>query len=310
MQYILRFSLVVALYLSLFSCEREFVPEIADAPPEIVVEGYIEAGVDAQATFITITKTLPFFQEIDQNAFDKLYVNDAKVTVTEGDRTWDLIEFCWDDLPDAIRQQVLSLSGIDADSIPFNACVYVDPTFQLIGEYGKKYDLKIEVEDKVLTSSTTIPFHTPIDSLIQIDLPVDSLAQWKEVNGFISDPEDQEDYYRYFTGVNSPIVRPPINSVVNDPFFNGQSFQFPLAKAEPRDSMIEFDLYGLYQVGDTVTIRWANLDAAHYEFWNTFEFNAVNQGPFSSYTRVASNIEGGLGIWGGYSFSEYQIIVK
>ncbi|MEL6924369.1 MAG: DUF4249 family protein [Bacteroidota bacterium] len=54
----------------------------------------------------------------------------------------------------------------------------------------------------------------------------------------------------------------------------------------------------------------ANIDAAHFDFWSTLEFNAVNQGPFSAYTRIASNVEGGLGIWGGYSVSFYTVVVE
>lgn len=309
---IIKFKNIILLVLafSYYACETEFVPEISEEPPEIVVEGYIEAGQDAQPTFVTLTYTLPFFQEIGQDAFNDLFIHDAVITVTEGDRTWELTELCWDDLPPEIRQQVLALSGIAADSVPFNACVYIDPTLQLVGEVGKKYDLRIEVDGKVLTASTTIPPHVPIDSLFLVDLPVDSLSDWKEVHGFISDPAEQSNYYRYFTATNSEGISAPINSVIDDPFFNGQSFEFPLAKAEPRDSTVDFELYGLYQVGDSVLIRWANIDEEHFQFWNTFEFNAVNQGPFSSYTRISSNVEGGLGIWGGYSFSEYEIIVK
>ena len=302
--------LFLFLLFSIGACETEFVPEASEDPPEIVVEGYIEAGANAQPTFVTLTSTLPFFQEIGQEAFNSLYIHDAKITVTEGNNSWELVEFCWEDLPPEVQQQVLALTGINANSIAFNACVYIDPTFQLVGEIGKQYDLRIEVDEKVLTASTTVPSHVPIDSLTLVDLPVDSLSHWKEVHGFISDPAGQKDYYRYFTGTNNSGIRAPINSVVDDPFFDGQSFQFPLAKAEPRDSSIDFELYGLYQVGDTVVIRWANIDEQHYEFWNTFEFNAVNQGPFSSYTRIDSNIDGGLGIWGGYSFSEYNIIVE
>ena len=36
----------------------------------------------------------------------------------------------------------------------------------------------------------------------------------------------------------------------------------------------------------------------------------ANQGPFASYTRLQSNIVGGLGIWGGYSVSYYKRAVE
>ena len=310
MKLIIKCAAVAILYLMFSACEVEFTPEVADDPPQLVVEGFIEAGADPQPTFVTLTRTVPFFSEIGQETFNNIYVHDAKVTITSGDQTWELVEFCWADLPPEVREQVLELAGIAADSIPFNSCVYVDPTFQLTGEYGRQYDLRIEVEDKVLTASTTIPPHVPIDSIFFVDLPVDSLSDWKEVQGFISDPANQQNFYRYFTAVNSNTLRAPVNSVIDDAFFNGQSFDFPLAKAESRDSSVDFELYGLYRLQDTVKIKWTNIDEAHYRFWNSYEYNVVNQGPFSSYTVIDTNVDGGLGVWGGYSFSEYEFVVK
>ena len=63
-------------------------------------------------------------------------------------------------------------------------------------------------------------------------------------------------------------------------------------------------------VGDSVLIKWTTIDEAHFDFWNTLEFSNANQGPFSSYTRLQSNINGGLGIWGGYSVSYYSRTVE
>ncbi len=304
-----KYLFVVLLGLSFSACEREFIPEESTEEPEIVVEGYIEAGPGTNPTFVTITQTLSFFQELGQDAFEDLYVHDAEVTVSDGTQEWELVEVCWENLPDEIREQVLELVGFSVDTLAFNACVYIDPTFQLEGEVGKTYDLEIKVKEKVLTASTTIPPHVPLDSISTRMLAGDSLADWREIRAFIDDPADRKDFYRYFTAVNSPVLVSPINSVVDDPLFNGQSFEFPIAKAEARDSTGDFETFGLYLVNDTVQIKWTNLDEEHFNFWNTLEFNAVNQGPFSSYTRISGNVEGGLGIWGGSSYSLYDLII-
>lgn len=295
--------------LSFSACEREFIPEISTEAAQIVVEGYIEAGPNASPTFVTLTRTLSFFQELGQEAFDELYVHDAEVIVRSGNEEWQLTEVCWADLPPEVRRQVLELSGFTVDTLAFNACVYIDPSFQLVGEVGRSYDLEVRVGEELLTATTTIPPHVPLDSISTRELPGDSLVDWREIRAFISDPADRADYYRYFTAVNSPVLVSPINSVVDDPFFNGQSFEFPINKAEARDSTGDFETFGLYLVSDTVQIKWTNIDEAHYNFWNTLEFGAVNQGPFSSYTRIQGNVEGGLGIWGGYSFSTYDLII-
>ncbi|MEL6638010.1 MAG: hypothetical protein AAFR05_14750 [Bacteroidota bacterium] len=70
--------------LSFSACEREFIPEISTEAAQIVVEGYIEAGPNASPTFVTLTRTLSFFQELGQEAFDELYVHDAEVIVRSG----------------------------------------------------------------------------------------------------------------------------------------------------------------------------------------------------------------------------------
>ena len=46
-----------------------------------------------------------------------------------------------------------------------------------------------------------------------------------------------------------------------------------------------------------------------FNFWNTLEFSRANQGPFSSYTRIDHNVEGGLGIWGGIAARYYPLTV-
>jgi len=124
----------------------------------------------------------------------------------------------------------------------------------------------------------------------------------------ISDPVDQINYYRYFTSINRSNFNAPFNSVADDALFNGQEFEFPLPKAEARNSTSSPSNFGLYHVGDTVGVKWTTIDEASFDFWNTLEFNAINQGPFASYTKVETNINGGIGIWGGYSSLYYNII--
>ena len=50
-------------------------------------------------------------------------------------------------------------------------------------------------------------------------------------------------------------------------------------------------------------------DEAHFDFWNTRDFSANSAGPFSSYTRIKGNVDGALGIWGGYSVDSYRLFV-
>ncbi len=299
---------------TLLSCEEEFIPEITSDPQDIVVEGYIEAGAFNLPPYVILTRSQPFFSELDIGNFDNFFVHDALVRVSNGTETVMLEELCWNDLDEdqqALVNIFLSQSGLGGlDSIPGNFCVYIDLNLEMIGEIGKTYDLRIEVEDKILTASTTLEPRVPLDSLNFIIPPGDLPDTLKELRTIINDPQDEINFYRYFTSINGGRFIPGYNSVADDALFNGQAFEFPLPKGEPRTGSNGPESFGLYTVGDTVVVKWTTIDGANFNFWNTLEFNAINQGPFSSYTRVETNINGGIGIWGGYSAYYYTQIVE
>ncbi len=299
------------LFVVIFtSCEEEFLPEISSEPPEIVVEGYIEAGEDANPPYVLLTRSSPFFSEINLNEFDNFFVHDAEVTVSDGTNEVQLQEFCLNDLAPEQQEIAAELFGLDADSLAVNFCVYLDPTFSIMGEIGKTYTLDIRAEGKTLSSSTTIPEHVPLDTLFFTDAPGEPNDTLRQLRGFITDIPDQRNYYRLFTGINDEAPFPSFNSVFDDGFFDGLEFELVIPKAEPADTEASINEFGLFVVGDTATLKWINMDKDHYDFWSTLEFNNANQGPFSSYTRIDSNIDGGLGLWGGSSISYYQIIVE
>jgi len=296
------------------SCEEEFIPDINTDPQDIVVEGYIEAGDANLPPYVILTRSQPFFSTLNLGDTDGFFVHDALVSVSDGSETVTLEELCWEDLDEEQQEQIndlLAQSGEgDLDSISANICVYVDFDFAMRGSLGSTYDLKIEVEDKLLTASTRLEDQVPLDSLWFIipegDLP-DTL---RELRTTFTDPSGTPNFYRYFTSINGSNFTPGFNSVADDALFDGQEFEFPLPKAESRNSASGPTTFGLYTVGDTVVVKWTTIDEANFNFWNTLEFNAINQGPFASYTRVETNIDGGIGIWGGYSAYYYTLIVE
>ena len=296
--------------LLLTSCEEEFLPEVSTDPEEIVVEGYIEAGERSTPPYVILTRSVGFFSEIGRETLNNIYIHDADVTISNGDETVTLSEVCLDDLSEDQKNQVSGVFGLNPDSIGFNFCIYLDLSFSMEGEIGKTYFLEVNVDGKTITATTTIPPHVPINNLVFEQPPGEPSDTLRQLICEIDDPSNQANFYRYFTGVNGNGVTAGFQSVTDDAFFDGQSFEFPLAKAESRNADIDPLTFGLFHVSDTATIKWANIDADHYNFWSTLEFNAANQGPFSSYTRISSNIEGGLGIWGGYSVSFYTKVVE
>lgn len=310
MRDILSFLGSFSLLLTLLSCEEEFIPEVVSSEDNIVVEGYIEAGDQASPPYVILTRSLPFFSELSTEQFNTLFINDAEITVSTDEQTVTLTEICLNEVPPEFNDQVEEFLGVSFDSIGVNLCIYTDLTFSMLGEEGKSYDLLVKTGDKTLSATTRIPEAIPLDSLYFVPppgKPNDTLAQ---LLVFLEDPAQVSNYYRYFTSEGNEGLQRPFDSVTDDLFFDGQNFEFPLTKAEPFGGDFDQETFGLFRIGEEATIKWMTIDEAHYNFWNTLEFSRANQGPFSSYTRIDHNIEGGLGIWGGIAAKYYDLIVE
>ena len=305
------------LYFTLFlvfiySCETEFDPDIPDTAPEIVVEGIIEAGDRPSPPYVILTRSIPFFTTVSQDALDDIFIHGATITVKEGTNEVSLTEICLEDLSAEQQAQAANLFGVDLSQLGVNFCVYVDLSFSMLGASEKSYDLRIEVEGKVLTATTTIPPQVGLDNLFFTEPPGEPNDSLMELNATISDPAGTPNFYRFFTQVNDEPLYPGFPSVGDDLLFDGQSLTFPIPKAASRETDfadIDIETFGLFVRGDSVLVKQATIDEAHFRFWNTLEFNATNQGPFSTYTLIETNINGGLGLWGGYNANYYELVV-
>ena len=296
--------------LFLVSCETEYTPVNDGEGPKYVVEGFIEAGERPFPPYVLLTRTLDFYGEIGPDEFTNSFVHDADVRVSDGSIEVQLFEVCLNDLDSATRVAVAAQFGFNADSLAIDFCAYLDVLGQLHPEIGKTYTLNIKVGNDIVSAVTTIPHHVPFDSLhfqAPPGEPNDTLAQMR---CSVSDPAGERNFYRYLLATNSGELETPFSSVTEDLFFDGKSFEFQLFNPATDDGDVDPEVFGLYFVGDTITVKWCNMDEDHFNFWNTLEFSNNNQGPFSSYTRLDSNINGGLGIWGGYSVSYYKKVVE
>jgi hypothetical protein len=307
---IIRLFFVAVFGMFLISCQDVYVPTTQDLAQEYVVEGYVEAGKTNTPTFVMVTKSIPFLSEVAPSKFAELFVKDAVVTVKDGTKEVPLVRLCVDDLSPELKRQAYELLGLNPDSSTVNVCVYVDVLNQIDRKIGGKYDLTVKVGDKVMTATTTIPKFVGIYDFQfkpTPGIPIDTLAQ---MFCTIDDPAATIEHYRYFTATGGESFLAPFQSVTNDILFNGQKFEFPLSKAQRRGQG-DFDpqTFGMYRRGDTISIKWCTIDKEHFDFWNTRDFNASNGGPFSSYTRIVTNIKGGLGIWGGYASDTYDMVV-
>ena len=301
MKYLLSFIIV----LTFISCEKDIEIDLPEAEEKIVVEGSIEQGLPP---LVFLTKSTGFFEPTDFNTLRSLMIHDAVLTVFDGTVAVELIEICTDQLPVELLPDVADFLGVSLEVLQnFGICVYttLDPNF--IGEVGKTYDLTINVEGQILTSTTTIPPLVAPDEYWYKDQPgfSDQGFLWFSLN----DPPEIGDAYRVFTkriGKDDRFI-PANGSVFNDDFFNGLDFEAFIFSGHATEGDQES---GHFVQGDVIAIRFCTIDQPHFQFWNSYEVSIFNNGnPFAAPATIKTNIEGGgLGVWGGYGVSNDTII--
>jgi hypothetical protein len=271
----------------LSSCERDITVELPEADQKIVVEGYIEPGEKA---VVMLSKSAGFFDPVDSASLISYLILNAFVTVSDGILTDTLV------------------ATIDTNYyIPL---VYKSQT--LIGQVGKTYSLTVIAEGKTVTAVTTIPQLIPLDSVwYKVQEGRDSLGYaWAH----LTDPDSIGNCYRWFAkrlGKDERFLPPP-GSVFEDKFINGKSFDFAYNRGTEPNSDAEDDnnaARGFFKTGDTIVVKFCSIDRDHFEFWRKADQQINSNGnPFGAPSPIPSNINGGLGIWGGYA-STYDTII-
>jgi hypothetical protein len=292
----------VKVFLFLFiasgilSCEKNVTVKIPEAESKIVVEGKIETDT---FPIVILSKTLPFFGEININEILNQTLTGAVVFVNDGFTT------------DTLKQ--------------------IDPAYGIYfgmnmrGIAGRTYELTIQIEGKTLKAVTTIPQPLKLDSV------------WWKVNGnrdslgftwaHMTDPDTLGNCYKIFAQrinkysygedagrkKDSTFVA-VAGSSFEDKFFNAKSFDFSFARGKFYSSAKEDDNNDeqfYWKKGDTIIVKFCSIDRATFEFWRTEDSQIQGNGnPFGSAAPITSNIDGGLGIWGGYAPTFDTIIAK
>lgn len=325
MKYCCYLLIVLAFIVLTTACEREFNPDTTFSQPQLVVEGYINKGPDALPPYVILTKSTAYNSKISVEALNDLFVNDAEVLVSSGTDTVRLQEICVSDLqalPAFLRDAITNALGLppfDPNSENLDVCIYTD-LLNLVGlgldiREGDTYKLDINTEDYgSISATTTIPNLVPIDSLTYKNHPKfpinDTLV---EVQAYFKDPAGPN-YYRGYSQRNDEPMFPSSTrgtngSVTDDKIFDGRAFSFAVLRGEDPFGDFDFDTFGYFWRGDTVKVRVSSIDYEHFRFWQTLEYGSSSQGPFGTYTRVESNIIGGLGVWGGSSYDDFTFTI-
>lgn len=309
---ILSYLSVFALFISLASCTKDINLDIPAPTDKIVVQGTIEVN---QPPFIILTKNQAYYSKLSLNDLSAYFIRDAKVLVytDAGDSTY-LEEFCID------NPQIAGAFGFEfSDSVSSQICVYTIPdiltwfstgTGSLIGQENKTYHLTVVSENKMATSTTTIPNLYPYDSLQVRNHPDagknDSLAA---VYMYLTFPRGVDKYVRIQTSTNNgPYYTMPGGSVFQYKVFDGTNVGLPLAEGSGPNTEFNRDHFGYFMRGDTVGVKWSQIDKNVYDFYSTLE-NDGGDSPFSSPVKIMSNVKGGLGVWAGYATTYGSVVI-
>jgi len=286
------FAIIIVACFVFSSCEKSVSFNLNQTEPKLVVEGTVENG---RPPIVILSKSLGYFSSVDLQTLQNSFVHNADVFISTSGFTSKLREFS------------VPLGG--GFTSYFYSVDASDPGY-FQGTLDQQYNLRIVSEGKEYTASTRIPAVTKrIDSLYWKQAPVGNPPDKVMLIVKATDPPGYGDYIRYFTKQNSDPYYPGLTSVYDDQLIDGTSYEVQVERGVDRNETHP-DGYSYFNKGDTVIFKLCNIDKGTFDFWRTMEYSYSSIGnPFSSPTRVISNISGNaLGYFGGYA-AQYRLFI-
>lgn len=269
----------------LISCEKDINFDLKDAEKVLVVNAEIENNL---APKVVLTKSFSYFDTLNIALLTNSYVHDADVFISNGNLTHKLKEYSYSLFPGYNGYYY----GIDSTML----------STAFLGEVNTNYSLKIISEGKEYLSNVFIPaINTQPDSIWFRPAPENPDTNKRILYLKATDPPGLGNYVRYFTKVNNGSFLPGENSVADDQVIDGTTYTIILPPGVDRNNLPGRD-DNYFKRGDTVTVKFCNIDRSTYRFWSTWEFAYQSIGnPFSQPNTVLGNISNGaLGAFSGY----------
>ena len=279
----------------LAGCEKNINFKLKDEPPQMVVEATIE---NDQWPIVLLSHSVGFFSQISINLLENIFVHDAEVYISDGSLTHKLKEYTVPVAPG------LNLYYYSIDSAHLNTAFR--------GTLSHAYSLRIVSGGQEYNANTTIPQITKkIDSIWWKPAPANSDTTKVVVMVRATDKKGFGNYVRYFTKRNNEPFYPPLNSVFDDLFIDGTTYELQLDPGVDRNAPRNDDEH-YFNRGDTVTLKLCEIDKATFDFWRTMEYSYASIGnPFSTPTTVLSNISNNaLGYFGGYAAQFRTLVIQ
>jgi hypothetical protein len=317
----MRYYLICLFSLALVSCQEEITLDLIPEESKLVIEGYIEPGFPP---YVVLTRNQGYFDEIDLNTYNDLFVNDVDCVIVwsynqnEEKEIITLEKFEWTDLP-PIYTDLEYLNNPSED--------------YLFSQEERTYHLEIRWNNQIITAETFIPKSTPLDCL-WVEQSETAGQDYKcDIRAVYSDPPDEQNNIlikskrlQHYTfnedsckSKDNPDLLLRLVDSGSDILINGQSFEtyfprpnknggFPSGRYNSSHTKECANGNILDRDEDIVLIKFCQIDEPSMRFWRGLVRQAgTNGNPFAEPANLVSNIEGGLGIWTGYSPAYYKV---
>jgi len=288
--------LLIVLPMVLLSCEQQVNINLKASAPQVVVQGAIETNLPP---YVILTNTVGFFSSIDLATLQNNFIHNAVVTVNDGTNTVTLKEYALD----TGKGNKFYIYSVDTSN----------PSQIMIGAINKFYTLNIIYQGVTYTGVTKIPAPKGLDSLwfaapLFTDRKTPDSAHQLYMN--YTDPDTPGNNICYYTQINNQVMY--LAGVYNDAVINGKTVSnIALVAGYNNTDSANVDSLRYFYPGDTVTVKWCEIDNSVYNFWNNYFYAIQTLGnPFAAPTNVIGNLNNGaLGIWGGYGSIYYKVVV-
>lgn len=253
------------LVFSLISCEKIIDLDLNTTAPIIVVDGQVTNSI-TEGSVVKLSYTNKV--KSDNNSVPLV---GATVTIQEDSGT------------------VYSLPEV-SNGVYRNA--------DLIGISGKTYHLKVEVNDVILMSTSTMPVMVNFDSLVIEDFPNFGKTV-KVVTPYYNDPKGLGNNYNLFMFKNGRLIKDGF--AYDDSFIDGKKVTFPLIYTREDDE---------FRKGDIIEVVMNCIDEANYKYWFSFSQSSTGS-PQAVPDNPISNIRGNaIGVFGANTYQKRSVVIQ
>jgi hypothetical protein len=251
--------IILAAVLTFASCKKVIDIDLNSSNPKFVIEGNLSN--DTFQNEIKISKTINFS---DPNNFPA--VTNATVIITDN----------------------LGNTETLSQSIPGTYKIST-----LVGTPGRTYTMNVNVDGQIFTSTSIMPYITPLDSIEILTFSFGSNDS-KNLVPIYKDSAGVKNYYRFVPYKNG--LRTEDLFISNDQFDDG------LVANQPLFGETE------YKIGDTVKMDLQCIDKDMYLYYFSLQQNTSGG---ATPANPESNIKGGaLGYFNAHSVTNKQIVIQ